>query len=119
MPRTKTGFTRRRRHKKVLSLTKGYRGTYNRLIKRAKEALLHADQYAYIGRKLRKRDFKKLWIMRINGALREIDEGYKYSRFMEALKKANIKLNKKMLSELAINHPEAFKAVIDKSGYKK
>jgi large subunit ribosomal protein L20 len=119
MPRTKTGVTRRRRHKKVLSLTKGYRGTYNRLIKRATEALLHADQYSYIGRKLRKRDFKKLWIMRINGALRQIDPGFKYSRFMAALKASKIELNRKMLSELAIHNPEAFKAVVDKSGLKK
>ena len=119
MPRTKTGFTRRRRHKKLLKKTKGYRGTYNRLAKRAKEALLHADEYAYIGRKLRKRDFKKLWIIRINGGLKEINENYKYSRFMEALKKSNIKINRKMLAELAVNHPEDFKAIIDKSGLKK
>lgn len=119
MPRTKTGFTRRRRHKKILKLTKGYRGTYNRLIKRAKEALLHADQYAYIGRKLRKRNFKTLWIIRINAALRQIDEGFRYSHFIAALKKTNIKINRKMLAELAVNYPEAFKAVVDKSGLKK
>lgn len=116
MPRTKTGVTRRRRHKKVLSLTKGYRGTYNRLIKRAKEAVLHADQYSFIGRKLRKRDFRKLWIMRINAALRQLNENYKYSHFIPALQKAKIKLNRKMLAELAVNHPQAFKAVVDKSG---
>ncbi|MBU1967119.1 50S ribosomal protein L20 [Patescibacteria group bacterium] len=119
MPRTKTGFTRRRRHNKILKLTKGFRGTYNRLIKRAKEALLHADQYSFIGRKLRKRNFRKLWIMRINSGLKTIDEGYKYSRFMAALKKANIKLNSKMLAELAVNNSQDFKAVVDKSGLKK
>lgn len=116
MPRTKTGFTRRHRHKKVLKLTKGYRGTYNRLIKRATEALLHADQYSFIGRKLRKRNFRKLWIMRINAALRQIDESYKYSRFIAALNKAEIKIDRKMLAELAVNNPSAFKAIVDKSG---
>lgn len=119
MPRTKTGFTRRRRHKKVLKLTKGYRGTYNRLIKRATEAMLHADQYSFIGRKLRKRDFRKLWIMRINAGVRQIDPGFKYSRFIAALNKSQIKIDRKMLAELAVNHPEAFKAVVDKSGLKK
>lgn len=119
MPRTKTGYTRRRRHKKVLEKTKGYRGTYNRLIKRAKEALLHADQYSYAGRKRRKRDFRKLWIMRINAGLRQINDNYKYSRFIHALKKTSIKLNRKMLAQLAVNHPTAFKAVVDNSGLKK
>jgi large subunit ribosomal protein L20 len=119
MPRTKTGFTRSRRHKKILKLTKGYRGTYNRLIKRAKEALLHADQYAYIGRKLRKRNFRKLWIMRINAGLYQIDQEFKYSRFIAALNKSEIKINRKMLAELAVNHPDAFKAIVDKSGLKK
>ena len=116
MPRTKTGFTRRRRHKKVLKLTKGYRGTYNRLIKRATEALLHADQYSYIGRKLRKRNFRKLWIMRINAGLRQIDESYRYSHFIAALNKTDIKINRKMMAELAVNNPDAFKAIVDKSG---
>lgn len=119
MPRTKTGVTRRRRHKSVLTKTKGFRGTYNRLIKRAKEALLHSYQYSYAGRKNRKRDFRKLWIMRINAGLQQLDEGYKYSRFIAALKDKNIQLDRKMLAELAVNHPEAFKAVVDKSGLKK
>ena len=119
MPRTKTGVVRRRRHNKVLKLTKGYRGTYNRLIKRATEAMLHADQYAFIGRKLRKRDLRKLWIIRINAALRQLNQNYKYSHFIAALNKAEIKINRKMLSELAVNHPVAFKAVVDKSGLKK
>ena len=119
MPRTKTGFTRHRRHKKVLKLTKGYRGTYNRLIKRATEAMLHADQYAYIGRKLRKRNFRTLWIMRVNAGLRQINENFKYSHFIAALNRTQIKINRKMLAELAVNNPEAFKAVVDKSELKK
>jgi len=115
MSRVKTGVTRRRRHKKVLKLTKGFRGTNNRLYKRAKEALLHAGHYAYVGRKLRKRDMRKLWILRINAALHEMGEGLKYSRFINNLKKANISLNRKMLSEVAINDFETFKQVIAKS----
>lgn len=119
MSRTKTGFTRRRRHRKVLRQTKGYRGTYNRLIRRAKEALLHADQYSYAGRKRRKRDFRKLWIMRINAALHELNPDYKYSRFIAALKKSKIQLDRKILAELAVDHPESFQTVVDKSGLKK
>ena len=119
MPRTKTGYTRHRRHKKILKRTKGYRGTYNRLIKRAKEAMLHADQYAYIGRKLRKRNMKKLWIIRINAALRQISEDFRYSRFIEALHKSKIEINRKMLAELAANSPKAFKAIVDESGLQK
>lgn len=119
MPRTKTGFTRRRRHKKIIKQTKGYRGTYNRLYKRAKEAFLHAGQYAYAGRKLRKRNFRRLWIMRINAALRQLDPGYKYSRFIHALKESEIELDRKILAELAVNHPQDFKTVVDKSGLKK
>ncbi len=119
MSRTKTGVVRSRRHKKVLNRTKGYRGTNNRLFKRAHEAMLHAFEYSFRGRKLRKRDFRKLWIMRINGALRQLDAEFKYSRFINALKTANIEINRKMLADLAVNHPNAFKAVVDKSGLKK
>ena len=115
MARVKTGVTRKRRHKKVLKLTKGFRGTNNRLYKRAKEALLHAGHYAYVGRKLRKRDMRKLWILRINAALSEMGEGLKYSRFINNLKKANISLNRKMLSEVAINDFKTFKQVVEKS----
>jgi large subunit ribosomal protein L20 len=113
MPRTKTGTTRRARHKKVLKQAKGFRGTNSRLYKRASEAVLHAGQYAYIGRKLRKRDFRKLWIMRINAALQQIDKKFKYSKFINNLKKANIQLNRKMLAELAVNDKAAFKKVAD------
>lgn len=114
MPRVKTGVTRRRRHKKVLKLNKGYRGTNSRLYRRAKEASLHAGQYAFIGRKLRKRDMRKLWIMRINAALKQLDSSLNYSRFINGLKKANISLNRKMLAELAVKDNRAFKAVVDK-----
>lgn len=114
MPRAKTGVVRRRRHKKTLKLAKGYRGTNRRLFKRAHEAVLHAGAYAYIGRKLRKRDMRKLWIMRINAALKTIDEKLQYSRFINQLKKANVMLNRKMLSEIAIADPKSFKAIVEK-----
>lgn len=114
MPRTKTGVTRSRRHKKVLKLAKGFRGTNRRLYKRAKEAVLHAGQYAFVGRKLRKRDFRQLWITRITAGVKEIDPTYNYSRFISDLKASNVVLNRKMLSELAIADPGAFKAIVEK-----
>lgn len=112
MPRVKTGTTRRRRHKKVLSMTKGFRGANNRLYKRAHEALLHAGQYAFVGRKRRKRDMRKLWITRISAAVKQTDENLNYSRFMKALKDKNIKLNRKMLAELAVNDLSSFSEII-------
>ena len=114
MSRTKTGITRHKRHKKVLKLTKGFRGTNNRLYKRAKEALLHSGQYAYIGRKLRKRDMRKLWIMRINAGLKQISEKFNYSRFIKNLKDAKVELNRKMLSEIAARDFDTFKEIVAK-----
>ncbi len=114
MPRTKTGVVRRRRHKKILKATKGYTGTNNRLFKRAHEAYLHAGEYAYIGRKLRKRDMRKLWIIRLSAAVKKFTNGLNYSRFINKLKKNNIALNRKILSEIAIRDSEAFKKVIEK-----
>lgn len=114
MPRTITGATRSRRHKKVLSLAKGFRGANRRLYKRAKEAVLHAGQYAFVGRKLRKRDFRQLWITRITAAVKTVDPTYNYSRFISDLKVADVVLNRKMLSELAIADPTAFKAIVEK-----
>lgn len=111
--RVKRGFTRRRYHKKVLQRTKGFRMTKGRLYKVSKEADLHAGQYAYIGRKLRKRDLRKLWIQRINAAL--LESKVKYSRFMAALKKAKIELNRKMLAEIAVTDPKTFKLILDKT----
>lgn len=112
MSRTKTGVTRRRRHKKVLSQTKGFRGANTRLYKRAHEALLHSGQYAYIGRKLRKRDFRKLWIMRLSAAIKEVDPDLNYSRFMHGLKKANITINRKMLADMAVNDFDSFTTIV-------
>lgn len=114
MPRVKSGTTRRRSHKKVLKLTKGFRGTNNRLFKRAQEALLHAGQYAYVGRRLRKRDFRALWITRISAALSSLEVTLSYSKFVKALKDNHIELNRKMLSELAIFDFTAFKKLVEK-----
>ncbi len=108
--RAKTGPVRKRRHKKVLKRTKGFRMTKGRLYKVSKEADLHAGQYAYIGRRLRKRDLRRLWIQRINAALSEFD--LKYSRFINLLKKAKIDLDRKILAELAVNDPKVFAEII-------
>ena len=114
MPRSRTGVTRRQHHKKVLSRTKGFRGANNRLYKRAHEADLHAGQYAYVGRKLRKRDMRSLWILRISAALRQLGDGLNYSRFINMMKKANIGLDRKILSDIAATDFNTFKAIVQK-----
>ena len=113
MPRVKGGFRTRRIHKKVLALAKGYRGSRNRLFKRANEAVVRAGEHAFEGRKQRKRDFRRLWIARINSALS--GENIQYSRFIEGLKKANINLDRKTLSEMAINNPSSFSEIVSKA----
>lgn len=111
MARVKRGTVSRRKHKKLLGLTKGFRGTKSKLTKVAHEAALHAGAYAFHGRKLRKRDFRSLWITRIGEATKQ--EGMSYSVFMNKLKKANITLDRKMLSNLVVHDPETFKRVVD------
>lgn len=113
MARSKTSTVRRKKHKKILKLAKGFRGTNSRLYKRAKEAVLHSGQDAYKGRKLRKRDFRKLWIMRIGAALKTIESKFNYSRFIHALKENNVELNRKMLAQLAVEDLDAFKKIVD------
>ena len=113
MARVKTGFTRRRRHKKVLKLTKGQFGARSRTYRRANEALMKSLWYAYRDRRTRKRDLRKLWIARINAAARL--NGISYSRLIHALKKADITINRKMLADLAVRDPQAFSAVIEKA----
>lgn len=110
--RVKTGFVRHRKHKKALKLTRGFRMTKSRLVKVAKEAALHAGQYAFHGRKRRKRDFRSLWIQRINAAL--TDKGMSYSRFIKALKDNSITLDRKILADLAVTDPKTFQFIIDK-----
>lgn len=110
MARVKRGVTSHRRHKKVLELTKGHRGGRSKLIREAKSSLLHAGAYAYAGRKLRKRDMRRLWITQMGIALK--NEGVSYSRFIAQLKVKNINLDRKILADLAVNHIEDFKKII-------
>lgn len=110
--RVKRGVTSHRKHKKLLKLTRGYRGTKSKLVRTAKQAALHAGQYAYHGRKLRKRDFRRLWITRISEAVKK--EDLSYSFFMNRLKKAQIELNRKILADLVVNDPATFTKVVDK-----
>ncbi|TXG76491.1 50S ribosomal protein L20 [Candidatus Dojkabacteria bacterium] len=108
--RVKRGVVSRRKHNKLFAATKGFTGTKNRLTKDAKEAYLHAGQYAYHGRKLRKRDNRALWITRISEAVKK--EDMSYSVFINKLKGANIELDRKILNDLVQNDPETFKAVV-------
>ena len=112
MPRVKTGTVRRKGHKKVFSLAKGFRMTRNRLYKVASEAVQHAGQYAYNGRKERKQQMRVTWISRINAALSGIAEAPKYSRFIKALSDKKVTLNRKTLATLAVSLPDAFKDVV-------
>ena len=106
MARVKNGAVTKARHKKVLKAAKGYFGSKHRLYKSAKEQLMHSGQYAFRDRKQKKRDFRKLWITRINAACRQND--ISYSRFIEGLNKVGVEVNRKMLSEIAINDPKMF-----------
>ncbi len=110
MARVKNGAVTKARHKKVLKQAKGYFGSKHRLYKTAKEQLMHSGQYAFRDRKQKKRDFRKLWITRINAACRQND--ISYSRFIEGLTKAGVEINRKMLSEIAINDPKAFSELV-------
>ena len=110
MARVKNGAVTKARHKKVLKQAKGYFGSKHRLYKTAKEQLMHSGQYAYRDRKQKKREFRKLWITRINAACRQ--NGISYSRFIEGLTKAGVEVNRKMLSEIAINDEKAFKELV-------
>lgn len=110
--RVKRGTQVKKTHKKVLKQAKGFRLGSKNIFKRAKEAVMHAGLNAYIGRKQKKRIFRGLWIARVNAAVRQY--GMSYSSFMDKLTKANIKLNRNILSELAIHEPETFKAIVEK-----
>ena len=111
MPRVKGGPRARRRHKKVLKLTKGQKGTKHALFRRANEAMLKSLWYAYRDRRNRKRDFRRLWITRINAAARL--NGLSYSRFMHGLGKAGVEIDRKILAELAVNDTEAFAQLVE------
>jgi len=110
MPRVKTGAVTKARHKKVMKEAKGYFGSKHRLYKSAKEQVMHSGKYAYRDRKQKKRDFRKLWITRINAACRENE--ISYSKFINGLNKAGVVINRKMLSEIAIDNPKSFSDLV-------
>ena len=113
MPRAKRGNKRVQKRKKILSLANGYRGTKSKLYRSAKESVQRALNFAYTGRKLKKRDFRRLWIVRINAACRL--NGMKYSQFMHGLKVAGVELDRKALADLAVKQPEAFTKIADQA----
>ncbi len=113
MARVKGAIHARKKHKKILKLAKGYRGSKSKNFKTANQAVMRSLKFAYIGRKRRKRDFRRIWITRINAASRM--NGLSYSKFMNGLKKAGIEINRKMLSEIAINDEQAFSQLVEKA----
>ena len=113
MARVKGAMATRKRHKRVLKLAKGYRGAKSKLFRTANQAVMKSGNYAYIGRKQKKRDFRKIWITRISAACKL--NGINYSKFMNGLKKADINMNRKMLSEIAIADPAAFTALVEQA----
>lgn len=116
MPRVKRGVTSHQRHKKVLSLTRGHRGTNNRLIKRANESMIKSLAYAYAHRREKKGDMRRLWILRINAACRA--QGITYAKFMGGLKKSGVEINRKMLADMAVREPESFSSLAAMAGGK-
>lgn len=113
MPRVKGGYVARRRRKKVLKLARGYFGSKHRLFKTANQAVMKSYMYAYRDRRQKKREFRKLWITRINAAARQ--HGLSYNRFMHGLKEAGIDVNRKMLADLAVNDKETFAQLCSKA----
>ena len=111
MARVKRALNARKKHKKILKLAKGFRGSRSKLYRPANEFVMKALAHAYKGRKLKKRDFRKLWIARINAGTRM--HGLSYSKFMNGLKKSNITINRKMLSEMAIHDPAGFAQIVE------
>ena len=113
MARVKGGIVTRNRRKKYLKLSKGYFGSKSKLYKTAKQAVMKSYQYSYRDRRQKKRDFRRLWITRINAAARQ--NGMSYSKLINGLKQANIDINLKMLADLAVNDPEGFTAIVDQA----
>lgn len=111
MARVKGAMATKKRRNRVLKLAKGYRGAKSKQFRTAKQAVMKSLNYAYVGRKLRKREFRTLWIARINAASRM--NGMSYSRFMNGLKNANITMNRKMLADIAVNDPAAFATLVE------
>ena len=113
MARVKRGLVTHRKHKKLLNRAAGYRMTRSRLVRKATEAVLHAGQYAYAGRKDKKSNARRDWILRINAALKA--QGLKYNQFINKLKVAKIELDRKILATLALENPEVFQSIVDKT----
>ena len=111
MTRVKGGIRTRRRHNEIKKLAKGYYGSRHRLYKRAADAVLHSGEYAFAGRRQKRRDLRRLWIARINAALKPYD--LKYSVFIKLLKDKKVELDRKILAELAVNNSDAFKSVVE------
>lgn len=112
MVRVKSGIITKKKHKKILKLAKGYWMTRHKQFKKAKEAVLHAGQYAYIGRKSKKREFRTLWILRLNAALRQL--GLKYNQFIHKLKGKKVILDRKILAQIAVEYPKVFEKIVEK-----
>ena len=115
MARSRNKVPAHARHKKVLKAAKGYYGRRKNTFRTANAAVQKAGQYAYVGRKQKKRVYRSLWIQRLNAAVRELDETMTYSRFIDGVHKAGIDMDRKVLSDLAINEPAAFKAVLEQA----
>jgi len=113
MPRVKRGVTARARHKKVLALAKGFRGRRKNVFRIAKQAVMKAGQYAYRDRRAKKREFRRLWIARINAGSRAL--GLTYSKFIAGIKKASIDIDRKVLADMAVNDPAAFASIVEKA----
>ncbi|MBI3382781.1 MAG: 50S ribosomal protein L20 [Aquabacterium sp.] len=113
MPRVKRGVTARARHKKVLALAKGFRGRRKNVFRIAKQAIMKAGQYAYRDRRAKKREFRRLWIARINAGSRAL--GLTYSKFIAGIKKASIEIDRKVLADMAVNDPAAFASIVEKA----
>ena len=116
MPRVKRGVTSHHRHKKILAMTKGQRGTRHRLIKRASESMIHSLSYAYFHRRERKGDMRRLWIIRVNAACRA--RGMTYSQFIDGLNKAGVSIDRKVLADMAVREPESFTSLVALAGGK-
>ncbi|RTL29425.1 MAG: 50S ribosomal protein L20 [Burkholderiales bacterium] len=113
MPRVKRGVTARARHKKILALAKGFRGRRKNVYRIAKQAVMKAGQYAYRDRRAKKREFRRLWIARINAGSRAL--GLTYSKFIAGIKKASIEIDRKVLADMAVNDPAAFASIVEKA----
>ena len=116
MPRVKRGVTSHQRHKKILAMTSGHRGTKHRLIRRATESMIHSLSYAYFHRRERKGDMRRLWIVRVNAACRA--QGMTYGQFINGLKKAGVAVDRKMLADMAVREPAGFSSLVALAGGK-